>query len=205
MISRRRSWRRWDGSKLMIGQGLRLEVVRKGSWRLSEKAVGFPAPAFPSGSGESPAEGAEGAVAFSTCLWGWVGFTLCPLPIWEIFFGYTVSAGRQGSGAIAGHDPRLPCPRTRTPTRTRSPNFCWSSSIRILVYGNVYRFAVYVYVYVLGPTKWLRKTASMQLHSPSQYTSAPSAFSVGVLLIGPIGVFGPAQAWAGGSWRMGWD
>jgi len=182
----------------MIGQGLRLEVVRKGSWRLSEKAVAFPRRLSHPDPESLPRRARRARWRFRPAYRGWVGFTLCPLPIWENFFGYTVSAGRQGSGAIAGHDPRLPCPRTRT----RSPNFCWSSSIRILVYGNVYRFAVYVYVYVLGPTKWLRKTASMQLHSPSQYTSA---FSAGVLLIGPIGVFGPAQAWAGGSWRMGWD
>ena len=46
-----------------------LEVVRKG--------IRFPLQAFPSGSGEPPA---EGAVAFSTFLWGWVGSMLRDLP-----------------------------------------------------------------------------------------------------------------------------
>jgi len=40
----------------------------------------LPNPTFPSGSGEPPAEGAEGAVAFSTWPWGWVGSMLCALP-----------------------------------------------------------------------------------------------------------------------------
>ena len=43
----------------------KLEVVRKG--------IRFPNQAFPSGSGEPTA---EGAVAFSTYLWGWIGFYL---------------------------------------------------------------------------------------------------------------------------------
>ena len=44
------------------------------SRRSSEKAAAFPA--FPSGSEEPPAKGAEGAVAFSTRPWGWVGLML---------------------------------------------------------------------------------------------------------------------------------
>jgi hypothetical protein len=46
------------------------EPVRKG--------LRFPNLPSPYPSGESPAEGAEGAVSFSTCLSGWVGFILCP-------------------------------------------------------------------------------------------------------------------------------
>ncbi|MDD8047539.1 MAG: hypothetical protein PHF14_13835, partial [Verrucomicrobiota bacterium] len=49
-----------------FSDGLQLEVIRKG--------VRFPIQTFPSGSGEPPA---EGAVACSTCLWGWVVSMLC--------------------------------------------------------------------------------------------------------------------------------
>ena len=54
--------------------------------------------------------------------------------------------------------PRRPRTPTPTRTRTRSPNFSCSSSLRILVYGNVYRFAVYAYV--SGPRRTVAENCS---------------------------------------------
>ncbi|HCF94853.1 MAG TPA: hypothetical protein DEW46_07315 [Verrucomicrobia bacterium] len=87
---------------------------------------------------------------------------------------YRSLADPKGTSAITctsccvGH--RLP----RTPTPTRTPNFSCSSSIPILVYGNVYRFAVYVYV--SGPKKAVAENSSdVSAFPPSQYPSWPSA------------------------------
>jgi hypothetical protein len=53
------------------------------SYESSEKVSAFPPiQTFPSESEEPPA---EGAVAFSTCLWRWVGSMLCTQHFWGIF------------------------------------------------------------------------------------------------------------------------
>jgi len=61
---------------------------------------------------------------------------------------------------------------TRTPTRPRSPYFQGSRSIPILVYGNVYRFAVYAYD--SGPNKkqmvWI---SALPLPTPMVRSNTP--------------------------------
>ena len=109
-----------------------LEAVRKGRWR-SKLGVGV---AIGLGiertQNESPA---EGAVAFSTCLWGWIGSMLCPGPFWGIFilFQQTKAVGENCSD-VAAFPPLRLCASSPDPdpeTFSCAPPIGFSNSLRL--------------------------------------------------------------------------
>ncbi|HCF94498.1 MAG TPA: hypothetical protein DEW46_05505 [Verrucomicrobia bacterium] len=79
------------GADTPIGRIGRIGRIGNHSLEVTPEGVRFPNRAFPPGSGWPPAEGAEGAVGFSICLWGRVGFMLRPYLFWGNY-RYTVSA-----------------------------------------------------------------------------------------------------------------
>ena len=60
-----------------------LEAARKGRWRSKLGVGGAIGLGIERTQDESPA---EGAVAFSTCLWGWIGSMVCP----DLFGGFFI-------------------------------------------------------------------------------------------------------------------
>ena len=102
----------------------------------------------------------------------------CAATTWVCFKRY-IDKGQVRTTASRLHSPvgpRLTRTRTRnltrTPTRPRSPYFQGSRSIPILVYGNVYRFAVYAYD--SGPNKkqmvWI---SALPLPTPMVRSNTP--------------------------------
>ena len=115
-------------------------------------------------------------MAFSSCLWVWVGPLLCPPNFLGKFSDRPDKGQRHRQHPPIGPSPS-PSPYTYTYTYTSTYSYSISSSypfsflysstlsqllvlspIRLLVNKNVYRFAVYVYV--SGPTKAVAENRS---------------------------------------------
>ena len=96
-----------------------LEAVRKGRWRSKLGVGGAIGLGIERTQDESPA---EGAVAFSTCLWGWIGSMLCPLH----FGGFFLDLPFQQAKAVAENCSDVAAFPPLRSLRESSPSGLWA-------------------------------------------------------------------------------